>query len=106
MVTDQRRDRRGAARDGAGRFLKRRIARRRIGRFVGVGAARPAFAQLIARPIVSATSAGREEPSTSIWLSKVRRTPPSMSSTLFSAWCSLTREPAGTGAVKRTLLEP
>jgi hypothetical protein len=29
-----------------------------------------------------------------------------MSSTFFNVWCSRTRDPAGTGAVKRTLLDP
>ena len=62
--------------------------------------------QSYARFSVSATSAGRVLPSISIVLSKVIRTPPSMSSTFFKVWCRRTRDPTCTGAVKRTRFEP
>ena len=59
-----------------------------------------------ARDSVSATSAGLSLPSISTVLSNVSRTPPSISSTAFSICSSRTRDPAGTGAVNRTLFDP
>ena len=57
--------------------------------------------------MISATSAGRSWPSTSIVTSLVTRTPlPSTGSTLPIFSRRRTRAPAGTGAVKRTRLEP
>ena len=55
---------------------------------------------------VSATSAGRSCPSISMVQSKVMRVAPSSRSTSLTAWRKRTREPTGTGAVKRTLLQP
>jgi hypothetical protein len=57
-------------------------------------------------PIVSAMSAGLDWPSTSTVISEVTRTPPWISSTLAMRWRSRMRAPAGTGLMKRTLLEP
>jgi len=50
---------------------------------------------------------GRSLPSTSMVISLVTRIPPSLvSSALTSRWWSLVRAPAGTGEMKRILLEP
>ena len=57
-------------------------------------------------PMVSATSAGRDAPSTSTVFSEVMRTPPSTGSTALIFWRSRMREPAGTCPVKRTRFEP
>ena len=56
--------------------------------------------------IVSATSAGLSTPSISMVLPNVRRAPPSVISHFSNVRCRRIRESTGTGAVKRTLLEP
>ena len=57
--------------------------------------------------MVSATQAGRSWPSISMVISLVSRTPPPfIGSAAISLARARTRDPAGTGLVKRTLLQP
>ena len=83
--------------------IDRRLAARSTG-MAGSGAA--AGDQSNAMNNASATSAGFSLPSISTVLSNVIRTPPFTSSTAFSTWVSLTRDPAGTMEVNRTLFVP